>query len=73
MKKTDAIIIMDGYGFRDAARGNAIVEAGTRRDFASILPAGRYRIAAADETGRTGTAVVELKAGESTTQEIALK
>ena len=29
MKKTDAIIIMDGYGFRDAARGNAIVEAGT--------------------------------------------
>lgn len=50
-----------------------IVEAGTRRDFASILPAGRYRIAAADETGRTGTAVVELKAGESTTQEIALK
>lgn len=50
-----------------------IVEAGTRRDFAAILPAGRYRIAAADETGRTGTAVVELKAGESATQEIALK
>lgn len=50
-----------------------IVEAGTRRDFAAILPAGRYRIAAVDETGRTGTTVVELKPGESTAQEIALK
>lgn len=50
-----------------------IVEAGTRRDFSAILPAGRYRIAATDETGRAGTAVVELKPGESATQEIALK
>lgn len=56
-----------------AFAGKPIVEAGTRRDFAAILPAGRYRIAAADETGRTGTAVVELKPGESATQEIALK
>lgn len=29
MKKTDAIIIMDGFGLRDEARGNAIKEAGT--------------------------------------------
>lgn len=29
MKKTDAIIIMDGYGFREAQKGNAIAEAGT--------------------------------------------
>ena len=29
MKKTDAIIIMDGFGLRDDKRGNAIVEAGT--------------------------------------------
>ena len=50
-----------------------IVEAGTRRDYSTILPAGRYRIAAPDETGRAGAAVVELKPGESTTQEIALK
>ena len=50
-----------------------IVEAGTRRDYSAILPAGRYRIAATDETGRTGTAVVELKPGESLMPEIALK
>lgn len=29
MKKTDAIIIMDGFGLRDERRGNAIREAGT--------------------------------------------
>ncbi len=29
MKKTDAIIIMDGFGLRDDKRGNAIAEAGT--------------------------------------------
>ena len=27
--KTDAIIIMDGFGLRDALRGNAIAEEGT--------------------------------------------
>ncbi len=29
MKKTDAIIIMDGFGLRDQTRGNAVKEAGT--------------------------------------------
>ena len=29
MKKTDAIIIMDGFGWRKEEKGNAVIAAGT--------------------------------------------
>ncbi|MFP5077723.1 vWA domain-containing protein [Rhizobium sp. YIM 134829] len=50
-----------------------VAEAGTSRDYAIILPAGRYRINAADEQGRKGAATIDLPEGQSLEMRIALK
>lgn len=47
-------------GFAD----KPIQQAGTNRDFSSILPAGRYRIDASDEQGRTASVTVDLVTGQ---------
>lgn len=50
-----------------------IVEVGTSRDFSFVLPEGRYRIAASDDTGRKGTADSDIVAGQSFYIGITLK
>lgn len=50
-----------------------VVEVGTSRDYSLILPAGRYRIDAADEQGRKGTATLDLPQGQSLKTGIPLK
>ena len=48
-------------------------EAGTPRDYSIVIPAGRYRVDAADEQGRRGTATVDIATGQSIKTEITLK
>ncbi|OLP53945.1 hypothetical protein BJF92_09300 [Rhizobium rhizosphaerae] len=50
-----------------------IVQVGTPRSYAAILPVGRYRVDAADEQGRKGTTDIDLKTGESVERSIDLK
>ena len=42
--KTDAIIIMDGFGYRKEAKGNAVIAAGTPEEVAEVAESqtGRY-------------------------------
>lgn len=51
----------------------SIVQVGTPRDYATILPSGRYRVDAADEQGRKGAAAIDLMTGESVERSIDLK
>lgn len=50
-----------------------IAEAGTRRDYSTILPAGRYRISAKDETGRAAVAEPTLVSGQSEDLRLSLQ
>ncbi len=50
-----------------------IAEAGTSRDYALILPAGRYRIDALDETSRKASDEVDLAAGAETSLSLVLR
>ncbi|MEA3537414.1 vWA domain-containing protein [Rhizobium sp. CC-YZS058] len=50
-----------------------IVQVGTPRDYATILPAGRYRVDAADEQGRKGSKTIDLTEGQSPEIGVTLK
>lgn len=50
-----------------------ILEVGTARDYAAILPAGRYQVVALDETGRKADAEVTLAPGQSLDLPLTLK
>lgn len=50
-----------------------LAQGGTRRDFGSVLPAGRYRVTALDETGRAAEAPVDLASGQSLELKLVLQ